>query len=54
MKRRSAAELGGNSESFRLVLDGFYVPDKLSYGAVASLFEARGTAGPPIYCDLST
>jgi len=26
----------------------------LSYGAVARVLEARGTAGPPIYFDLST
>ena len=37
-----------------MVLNVFLVPNKLGYGGLASLFAARGTAGPPIYCDLST
>ena len=47
MKRRSAAELGCFASRSRLVLNVLSVPDRLSYGAVASHFEARGTVGPP-------
>ena len=37
---------GVTASRARLVLDVFYVPDKLSYGAEASLFEERGDVGP--------
>jgi hypothetical protein len=31
-----------------MVLNVFLVPNKLGYGGLASLFEARGNVGPPI------
>ncbi len=40
------------------MLDGLFMLSlitlNLSYGAVARVLEARGTAGPPIHFDLST
>ena len=47
-KRRSTAELGRFASRARLVLNVFLVPNKLGYGGLASLFEARGAVGPPI------
>ena len=47
MKRRSAAELGCFARRAGLVLKVLSVPDRLSYGAVASHLEARGDVGPP-------
>ena len=46
MKRRSAAELGCFAGRSRLVLSVQYVANKISYGAKARLFEARGDVGP--------
>jgi hypothetical protein len=48
LKRRSTAELGRFASRARLVLNVFLVPNKLGYGGLASLFEARGDVGPPI------
>ena len=40
---------GVTAHRARLVDNVLSVPNRLDYGAVASLFAARGDAGPPIY-----
>jgi len=40
---------GVTAHRARLVVNILSVPNRLDYGAVASLFAARGDARPPIY-----
>ena len=51
MKRRTAAELGGNRGTNLMGINILFYSFNLGYGAVARLFEARCAAGPPNRCD---